>query len=71
MNNNLNEMIWERIIKIDDEELKKSEEIQEVKLPEDVKKYIKAYNRGVSFNLRLNIDEDDFEVSIEDFRVEK
>ena len=59
---NLNEMIWERVRKINAEDLIKIEKELEVKFPEEDKPYLINLNLGKASNIVFKIDGEEFKL---------
>lgn len=65
---NLNEMIWERVRKINAEDLIKIEKELEVKFPEEDKPYLINLNLGKAINIVFKIDGEEFKLEIDTLR---
>ena len=61
---NLDDMIWEEIFKVDSKDFEKIEKKLGIKFPENDIKYLKVFNCGKSVNVIFNIENERFNVKL-------
>ena len=61
---NLDDMIWEKIQKVNNKEVYELEKEIEIKFPENDKKYLKNFSGGKGINVTFKIDEEQFPAEV-------